>query len=81
MARSMLVPIIGPEGQTLLLSLNKATGVYRVDDAVDKILISADCFQTLYIDIGFGLPDGQPERKDTKTIDPEILTMLYERPA
>lgn len=77
MARAMLLPIIGPEGQTLLLTVNKATGVYRVDEASDTILISADCFQTLYIDVGFGLPAGQPARNDVKTIDPVILSMLY----
>ncbi|MBO6505298.1 MAG: PAS domain-containing protein [Kordiimonadaceae bacterium] len=79
LARAMLLPIIGPDGQTLLLTLNKATAVFRVDDASDTILISADCFQTLYIDVGFGLPAGQPARIDSKPADPEVLTSLYEK--
>ena len=80
LARAMLLPIIGPEGQTLLLTLNQATNVFRVDDAEGKILISADCFQTLYIDIGFGLPAGQEARVDSKTIDQDVLVSLYETP-
>lgn len=76
LARCLLLPVKHSDGSIMLMGLTKASSVFRVEEPRDKIIVSADCFQTKYIDIGFGLPMGQPEQSDDKPIDPTILARL-----
>lgn len=77
MSRCLLLPITQSEGQVMLLALTQASSVYRVDDTRDQLQISEDCFQTCYLDIGFGLPPGQEVVEHHKSPGRTILERLY----
>ena len=76
LSRCLLLPVKHTDGSVMLMGLNRASSVFRVEEPREKVIVSVDCFQTKYIDIGFGLPAGQPERSDDKSMDPVILERL-----
>ncbi len=75
--RCILLPVQQTDGSIILMAISRASAVYRVDDPREELLISADCFQTRYIDIGFGLPEGLPEQDDCKPMASATLERLY----
>ncbi len=76
LSRCLLLPVKHSSGSTMLLGMTKASNVYLVGEPREQIVVSADCFQGQYIDIGFGLPKGTDERLHTKLMAPEILARL-----
>lgn len=82
LSRSLLLPIQQPSGEQpepkiILMAISLPSGVYRVDEPRKQLIISADCFQAKYLDIGFGLPGGIPAEQTHKTLDEDVLTRLY----
>lgn len=78
LGRSMLLPVVQANEEILLIALMQATAVYRVDEPRDQLVISHDCFQTQFVDIGFGLPQSLPPRTDSLPMDEAVLVSLFE---
>lgn len=77
LARSLLLPVKQSEDRIILMAISMPSNVYRVDEPREQLIISADCFQTKYLDIGFGLPVGIPAEQTHKTLDEGVLRRLY----
>ncbi len=77
LARSLLLPLEQSEGKIILMAISLPSNVYRVDEPRTQLNISADCFQTKYLDIGFGLPVGIPAEQTHKTLSEDVLIRLY----
>jgi len=76
-SRALLLPIEHAPGVVHLLALASASDVYDVDDRRERLIISQDCFQTRYIDIGFGLPETVPEAQDHKVLDETYGSRIF----
>lgn len=77
-SQALLLPVRQGPDEIQLIGLSNASGVYAADEARDQLIISYDCFQTKYLDVGFGLPAGVAEREDHKVLDDEILDIIFE---
>ncbi len=76
-SRVLLLPITHAPGVMHLLALAKTSEVYDVGVPRDQLIFSHDCFQTQYIDIGFGLPANVPEAQDHKVLDEAIGDRIF----
>ncbi len=77
LARCLLLPVQQTDQSCILMAYSRPSGVYRLDPPRDALMISADCFQSTYIDIGHGLPADLPETSDIRLIGGSILKDLY----
>jgi len=77
-SQALLLPVRQGPDEIQLIGLSNASGVYAAEEARDQLIISHDCFQTKYIDVGFGLPAGVPEREDHKVLSDEIWNIIFE---
>ncbi len=68
-SRALLLPMQHAPGVVNLLALATVSDVYNVGDPRDQLIVSHDCFQSNYIDVGFGLPENVPEAQDHKVLD------------
>jgi len=76
-SRALLLPIAQSPGVVHLLTLATASEVYDVGDPREQLVISHDCFQSKYIDIGFGLPNNVPEAQDHKVLDEVFSDRIF----
>ena len=70
--RAYLLPIQHAPDVVHMLGLATASDVFEAGEPRDSLIISDDCFQTKYVDIGFGLPKNAPEAQDHK-----LLAKIY----
>lgn len=76
-SQAMLLPVQTEQGQIHLLTLSNASSVYAAGEPREKLIILHDCSQVKSIDVGFGLPDGIPERIDYKVLDADIADLIF----
>lgn len=76
LGRALLLPLRRSNGGMMLMAMSKASTVYRVDPPRDALLIAAECFQTRYIDIGFGLPKIESPVNHVKILDEQTLERI-----
>lgn len=77
LSQALLLPVQNKPEEIQLLGLSNGSGVYAAEEARDQILISRDCFQIKYIDVGFGLPPGVAEATDYKVLDDATLSAIF----
>lgn len=68
-SQAYLLPIQHAQGEVHLLGLAAASLVYADGEPRDRLIISDHCFQTKFIDIGFGMPDDLPDASDHKVLN------------
>lgn len=78
LSQALLLPVQQKPGEIQLLGLSNASVVYASGDARDQLVISHDCFQTKYIDAGFGVPSGVAEATDHKVVGDDVLRAIYD---
>ena len=78
LSQALLLPVQEKPGEIQLMGLSNASAVYAAGETRDQLVISHDCFQTKYVDVGFGLPPGVAEATDHKIVSDEILSAIYD---
>lgn len=76
-SRAYLLPIQHAPGVVHLLGLASASDVYETGNPREKLIISEHCFQTKYVDIGFGIPADLPEASDHKVLKNAWAKQVY----
>lgn len=56
---SVLLPIVGQDGECQILALNIPGKLLRIGDRTPHPRVAEDYVYAHYLDIGFGIPDGQ----------------------
>lgn len=69
----LLLPVRGPEGTTMVLSIQRALGTIRLALPTEMPLVGQDYALGRYWDLGFGLPENLDQSFTLKAKDPSVF--------
>ncbi len=76
-SRAYLLPVQHAPGVVHLMGLASASDVYEAGQPREALIVSEHCFQSKYVDIGFGIPADLPEASDHKPLKKAWAEQLF----